>query len=64
MERGKEHKLEELIGILNQYKEEFILSFGGVLVTDRHMIIINMNVNESSVTIKHRPENNNKIIIK
>lgn len=63
MEKGNLHKLEELIEILNQYKEDFLLSFGGVLVTDRHWLIININTNESSVTIKNRPENE-KIMIK
>jgi hypothetical protein len=64
MEIGKVHKLDEVIELLNQHKDEFMLSFGGVLVTDRHMIIFNINVNESSVTIKQRPEDKNKIIIK
>ena len=62
MEKGNLHKLEELIVILNQYKEDFLLSFGGVLVTDRHWLIININTNESSVTIKNRPENENIMI--
>ena len=62
MEKGNLHKLEELIVILNQYKEDFMLSFGGVLVTDRHWLIININTNESSVTIKNRPENENIMI--
>lgn len=43
MEIGKVHKLDEVIELLNQHKDEFMLSFGGVLVTDRHMIIFNLN---------------------